>query len=203
MADRLDKSNKISTAEILKRASELRDLRRDMLKLKTETAEVRGRIAGVYRSVKASGGSKEILDEAITIIDRDEDEHNDYMAELHRYTSAMGRPLWTGPTTDQPQGAMFPDDPVTDEMRAQERASRMMTLGYEARIGQAERGDKEALFEPGSADWDSWDRGWLQADGELSGRTPPPKRAVGRPKKAKAEEPEPTADTIGETAGSA
>ena len=107
MAERMDQRNTPTPAETIRIATRLKALGRDMDKAAGEVSRVRGEISGVWRDFKKMGGEKEVLREAIRLVEMDEDEARDYVKAVHEHAAILGRPLWTPSAADVAPGGLF------------------------------------------------------------------------------------------------
>ncbi len=228
MAERMDQRNTPTPAETIRIATRLKALGRDMDKAAGEVSRVRGEISGVWRDYKKMGGEKDVLQEAIRLVEMDEDEAQEYVKAVHEHAAILGRPLWTPSAEDVAPGGLFNFDDDADAQQASGdlRYEQIKSKGFKARAERnAPKDEADQLYEPGSADHDAWTRGWIEADeadfdaskpvratpktkakdaAQKAEGTEKPKR--GRPPgsgKKKAPETAPAADPIGETQGNA
>lgn len=229
MAERLDQRNTPTPAETIRIATRLKALGRDMDKASGEVSRVRGEISGVWRDFKKMGGEKDVLREAIRLVDMDEAEAQEYVKAVHEHAAILGRPLWTPSPGDVAPGGLFnfDDDPEAQQASGDLRYERIKSQGFAARAErQADKSEADQLYEPGSSDHDAWTHGWLEADAADFDASKPvkatpktaandaaqkagpdadaaPRRRGRPPGKKAAAETVPAADPIGETQGNA
>lgn len=201
--DNEDGKNTISDAEVLAIARRLVLADKDIAEATVKASAARGVKRGILKEAENAGANMEALKLFVDLRKLEEDDRLDLTEELSRYCAAAGTRLWRpGMIETAEQVDLFEDPPkALQEGRQALREAQIYSDGYNSRIAGGARDQNRQVA--GSADYQQWDRGWLDAEHDQKVAGKPSLEAVAtastvrKPRKTKAVEDFADAETAG------
>lgn len=161
-------TNTIKPTELLKDLRDLVIADRDITELTEKLAAARGVKSGIFKRNEGRGGNKEALKLLLKFRKLEDDERAELLDTVAQYAGWAEIPLWTPPSVERPQGALFdPPDPQVSmaqqnlqDARVDADASNTARTGGEA---------SDNPHQPGTRDHQTWATAFADAK---AGRPP-------------------------------
>lgn len=171
-----ERTNTIAPAEYLRMVAELVTAERDIRAATENAAAARGRKAGILKRAKNAGADVDAMKLLVDLKKLDDDERNHLIENVVTYAGWEGIAIWRAPTPQQPQGALFADNPDAQAAAREVAEARVYNEGWTARL--AGKAVDEGPFKPGDDLHQTWVDAWKDCDLDLAGKPPVPAAAA-------------------------